>query len=1002
MEKWKNKYREIFRKNFSKFSFKIFHELMINKVRDILLVSSPYDAFILEEDGRFAEKIIQEYRGMNLTHPPRFTWASTPGEALNYLDKKKFDLVITMPRFEEVNPRRFCSEIKTKHPKLPVYLLSQKRNFDFISTTSNDIEDEFDKKFVWSGNADLLLAIVKSVEDSMNVSHDTAHAKVRVLILVEDSPKYLSSILPLLYKEVVLQTQAVMEDSLNEEDRLLRMRARPKILLAENYEEAIELFNKYRQFLLGVISDIRFKKNGEICDDAGFILHEYITKVSSDTPILLLSSENDNKKKAANRSALFLNKTSPNLHSGIHDFLVVNLAFGSFVFKYPDGRQIARASNIREMEKIIPTIPDESIKYHSSRNHISAWLTARSELFLATLIRAVNLSEFDSINELKTFLAFCINLRRKGHQRGVIADYNSNNFDPETNFLKIGTGSLGGKARGLAFVSSLLHNSPDFRNKFSDIDIRIPKTLVISTEYFDQFIELNSLETTINSDIDDDTLLKKFTEAALPEELKDSLEYYLGQINYPLAVRSSSLLEDSLYQPSAGLYRTYMIPNNNADFNTRLNNLIRTVKEVYASTYSRASKQLSKTTSYKMNEEKMAVIVEEAIGNQYNNYFFPAISGVAQSYNYYSISYMKPEEGIAHIALGFGKTVVEGGQALRFSPKYPKLLPHFSKIEDILKNSQQTFFALNIDNPKKNKTADVSEFLLSKLEIDEHLNEINRHTELRNLFSSYNPQDHKLTDFFSPRTHNVLTFSNILKYNEIPLPEILSEILRIGRRGMGAPVEIEFAVNFCSEDNNSNDRKPEFIILQIRPMTIQVFNSDTVISKDEINKAVCFSCMSMGNGTVSDIEDIVYVDEDKFNPAKTVAIANEISKMNKKLIKDNKKYLLIGPGRWGSADRWLGIPVAWNDISGINAIVETTVESLNASPSQGSHFFHNLCSMGIPYLTIQTGCDSFLDSNWLKSITPEEKTAFLRHIRLKAPVKIKANGKTGNAVIIQQ
>jgi hypothetical protein len=1006
MKTWKNKYQEIFRKNFFEFSFKIFHELMANKVKEILLVSSPYDAFILEEDGRFAERIIHEYRGLNLTHPPKLTWASSPEEAFEFLSKKSFDLIITMPRFDDINPYKFCSDIKGKHPKIPVYLLAHTSSFKLLIKAGSKDKDKFDKKFVWSGNADLLLAIVKSVEDLMNVPYDTKRAKVRVLILVEDSPKYLSSLLPLLYKEVVLQTQAVMEDSLNEEDRLLRMRARPKILLAENYDDAIALFNKYKPFLLGIISDIRFKKAGKINGEAGFLLHDYIKKESPDTPILLLSSEDENKIKATRQSALFFNKNSSNLHAGIHSFLVDNLAFGSFIFTYPSGNRIAKASNLREMEKLIPTIPDESIEYHTGRNHISAWLTARSEIFLASLIRPLHTTSFSSTEEFKHFIAFCINQRRKGQQRGVIADYHPETFDPETIFLKIGTGSLGGKARGLAFATTLLDNNPQFRDKFPNLNIRIPKTLVISTEYFDQFMDSNELRPLISKNLTNDELVTKFVNAKIPNDLKNYLENYLLQVKHPLAVRSSSLLEDSLYQPSAGLYETFFIPNNNPDFQTRLKNLIKTVKEVFASTYFEAAKLLSKTTLHRTEEEKMAVIIEEAIGQQYGDYFFPAISGVAQSYNYYTMSYMKPEEGIAHIALGFGKTVVEGGQVLRFSPKYPQLLPHFSKIEDILKTAQQTFFALNMKNPQmhiihqKNYT-DISEFKLSKLEVDEYQNTINNFGELRELFSSYIASDHKIVDYFSPKQHSILTFSNILKYKSFPLPEILNEILLIGRKGMGAPVEIEFAVNYQLEKSPPDVKKPEFILLQIRPMTIQTFNNNVTISKKEKENALCYSSLSMGNGIISNIYDIIIVNENTFDPAQTISIANDISILNKKLMSKNRKYLLIGPGRWGSTDRWLGIPVGWSDICGIKAIVETTIDSLKASPSQGSHFFHNLCSMGIPYLTIPHNTDSFLNKKKLNNFSAKEETKYLKHIQLQNPLFIKANGRLANAAILE-
>ncbi len=1010
MKTWKQKYDEIFKANYFEFSFKIFHELMARRVKEILLVSSPYDAFILEEDGRFAERIIHEYRGLNLSHPPKLTWASSPSEAFDFLLKDDFDLVITMPRFDDVNPYRFCAGIKRMYPKLPVYLLAHMSNIQLLENNYPAKDDCFDKKLIWSGNSDLLLALVKSEEDMMNVSWDTKRAKVRVIIFVEDSPKYLSSLLPLLYKEVVLQTQAVMEESLNEEDRLLRMRARPKILLAENYEDAVSLYTKYKPYLLGVISDVRFKKDQKLNDKAGLIFHKFIKKNTPDTPVLLLSSDDSNRAEAFKLNAFFLNKNSQNLHSGIHSFLINHLAFGSFIFNYPDGKIIAKASTLREMEKLIPSIPDEVFKYHAERNHISTWLTARSEIFLASLIRPVSWDDFVDISELKNFISFCIHMRRKGHQRVVIADFNIENFDPETDFIKMGTGSLGGKARGLAFASHLLDTNLHVREKFPKLNIRIPKTLVIATEYFDHFMEDNQLDDIIDAELADYEIINRFINGKLHANLKINLTAYLKQVKHPIAVRSSSLLEDALYQPSAGLYRTYMLPNNNHNFSIRHNNLSKAIKLVFASTYLNAAKQLAKTTLRRTEEEKMAVIIQEAIGNNYGDYFFPAISGVVKSYNFYPMSYMKPEEGIAHIALGFGKTVVSGETSLRFSPKYPQNLPHFSKIKDILKTSQRSFYAINMKHPDKHKIPhdrekghDISEFMLSKLDIEDHKSVISLYTELRNIFSSYIAQDHKIVDYFSNKHHCILSFADILKHDSLPLPEILSELLVTGRKGMGTPIEIEFVVNYIQSDDKSAKVQPEFLLLQIRPMSLQSFNSNVIISEEDIRKAFCYSTMSMGNGIIENIKNIVYVKKSSFDSSHTLTIADEITKINRNLTGQNIEYLLIGPGRWGSADRWLGIPVEWSDISGTRAIIESRNKNINAEPSQGSHFFHNLCSLGIPYLTIppERKSDSFLDETWLEKQKAESETEFIKHIKLKSPLTIKANGKRAKAIILK-
>ena len=997
-------FKNFFGKDYFKTSFKVFHELMAKKVKEILLVSSSYDAFIMEEDGHLAERIVNEYRGLNLSHPPKLTWASSTDEALRFLSEKKFDLVITMPRFDDINPYYLRDEIKKHSPDIPILLLAHDSNIPAITHEYLNNNNALHKSFVWKGNSDLLLALIKSAEDQMNVAYDTKRAKVRVIIFVEDSPKHLSSILPILYKEIVSQTQAVIEESLNEEERLLRMRARPKILLAENYEQAEKLYKEYKPYLLGVISDTRFRRNKEIDTNAGFLLHKLMRKDSPDLPFLLISSEKSNMQKAREQSILFFDKNSQTLHSDIRTFFINNLAFGDFIFRNPNKDEIARASNLRELEQILPSIPDESFIYHVTRNHFSTWLMARSEISLASIIRLIQIPDFPNIEDTKKIIIHCLHERRKGHQEGVIADFTPENFDPDTDFIKIGKDSLGGKARGLAFVSTLLKEKNGWHNKFPNINIRIPKTLVLSTDCFDLFINENNLKKEINGHLTDDQITEKFLAGKLPDNLRNNLKYYLEQINYPLAIRSSSLMEDAHCQPYAGIYKTYMIPNNSPTFSKRLNNLANAIKMVYASTYLEAARALSKSTLQRVEEEKMAVIIQECIGEHYGDYFFPAISGIAQSYNFYPISYMKPEEGIAHIALGFGKTVVEGGTALHFSPKYPQFLPHFSTVDLILKNSQRNLFALKMDAPPT-KIEELNAALV-QLDVDKIKEEIAKHPQLSTLFSCYSPADHKIIDCFQPKNHVLITFANILKYNVFPLPEMLSKLLTLTRKSMGCPVEMEFAINFPShaeiDDKNKKQNKaePEFLILQIRPMAVQKCNMNIEISKKEISNAFCYSTSAMGNGIISDIKDIVYVKHDAFDSAKTVEIAGEISKLNKQLIQKGRKYLLIGPGRWGSADRWLGIPVTWNDISGVKTMVETTAD-LNAEPSQGTHFFHNICSLGISYITIKENDKDFLNTEWLESLPVKTETNFLKHVEFNAPLEVKVDGRQSKAVILE-
>ncbi|MDJ0828410.1 MAG: PEP/pyruvate-binding domain-containing protein [Desulfobacterales bacterium] len=972
-------------------SFKVFHELMAKRVSKILLVSSPYDAFTMEEDGRLAERIIHEYRGLNLTRPPRLTWVSTAQEALDTLATKPFDLVLTMPHLDDMNAYALGRAIKQKYTDLFVYLLTQMSAKFMIDPKYAD-NNAIDKIYVWRGNTDLLLAIIKNIEDQMNVAYDTQRANVRVIILVEDSPFYRSSILPLLYKEIVMQTQAVMEDSLNEEHRIVRMRARPKILVAEDYEQAIALYQQYNPFLQCVLSDVRYPREGQIDPAAGFKFLSMIHTERPEIPLLMQSSEDINRDKAARIPAVFLNKNSPVLHDEIRSFFVNHLGFGDFVFRLPDGTEVARASNMHALEKILPTVPDESVWYHALRHGFSSWLMARSEIAFATRLRRVQATDFANARELKQFLIDCIRERRKGRQRGVITDFSSEDFDPDTDFLKIGKGSLGGKARGLAFASTLLEQNRHIRAKYKDVTIHVPKTLVISTEGFDAFIKENDLQGFSGTDLSDEEIKTIFLDATFPDWLTSDLELFLRDITYPLAVRSSSLLEDAKFQPFAGIYQTFMIPNNHPELNVRLGRLIKAIKLVYASTYLATSRSYAKSTLHRTEEEKMAVVVQKLTGQACDHYFYPAISGVAQSYNFYPIGHLKSEDGIAHLAMGLGKTVVEGGTALRFSPKHPQFLPQFSTVDNILENAQRFFYALNLSGFPDNIMA-MDDATLEKLEVDDFTS----HAPIQRLASTYFHADHRIRDALLPKGFPILTFASILKHKSIPLPEILTDILKMGRKGMASPVEIEFALDLTSGD----DGKPEFALLQIRPMALSQRNSDITITKKDIRDAFCYSTSALGNGTFQDIEDIVFVKPESFDPAQTSTMAAEIGKVNGDIAKLNRKFLLIGPGRWGSADRWLGIPVKWQDISGVGAIVETYVKNLNADPSQGSHFFHNITSLGISYLTLSKTGDDFLDQQWLDSLKPMHETNYLRHVRLEKPIKIKIDGKKSLAVLLR-
>jgi CheY-like chemotaxis protein len=971
-------------------SFNVFHELMAKKVTDILLVSTPYEAFIMEQEGRLAERIIHEYRGLNLSRPPMLTWVSSAHEALEALARKKFDLVITMPHVDEMDAYDLGRKIKDKHPDLPVFLMVHNPSRHLLDRNATD-RGAIDRLYVWYGNTDLLLALIKNLEDRMNVSYDTQRARVRVIILVEDSPIYYSSLLPLLYKEIVMQTQAVMEESLNDEHRILRMRARPKILVAENYEEAVDLYQKYRPYLLGVFSDVRFPHLGKMDDLAGFSLLKMIREENPDLPLLILTSEESNRTPAEKVPAVFLNKNSPTLHSEIRSFFMQYLGFGEFVFRLPNGQEIARASNLRDMEKILPSIPDECVEYHARRNHFSSWLMARSEIMLASKLKPVKVTDFQNTYQLKHYLIACIQERRRGRQRGIITEFDPNQYDPEVDFIKVGRGSLGGKARGVAFISTQLKEHSEFAAKYREIDIRVPKTFVISTEGFDSFVNENNLRHLATGKNTDEEITRAFLAAAFPDWLRYDLQVFLEQADYPLAVRSSSLLEDAMFQPFAGIYKTYMLPNNHPSLSRRLDRLVSAIKLVYASTYLETARAYAKITLHRSEDEKMAVVIQQLTGTAAGDYFYPAIAGVAQSYNFYPISYMKPEEGIAHIALGLGKTVVEGGTALRFSPRYPQLLPQFSAIDDILRNSQRFFYALKLKDVTSAPEIQ-DDPTLARLEVDDFTD----HPAVRFLCSTYSPQDHRIRDGIQNSGYPVLTFASVLKFQSIPLADILQDILDIGRRGMGCPVEIEFAVNLPLTGN----AKPAFDLLQIRPMGLARQRLDVEIRDEDVSRAFCYSTKALGNGRFREIADIVFVDPQAFDPAHTVEIAGEIGQLNQKLVRQDRKYLLIGPGRWGSADRWLGIPVRWNDISGVGAIVETTAENLKADPSQGSHFFHNITSLGISYLTTSDTGDDFIDWSWLQSLPAENRTRHLKHIRVDHPLTIKIDGKHSRAVII--
>ncbi len=975
---------------FADIRFDVFHELMAYKVLEILLVASPYDAFVMEENGSLASKITNEYRGLNLSRPPRITHARNGGAAAAAMARKPFDLVMVMPNLEDMGLTTLISEIKRIRQDIPVIPLAHSMK-GLDADSENDACPIADKNFIWTGDADLLLALVKSVEDRVNAESDARKAMVRVLLLVEDSPLYRSFFLPLLYKVIVRQTQAVLEEGLNQEHRLLKMRARPKILVADNFEEADALYTKFKPFIFGVMSDARYPMHCRMTADAGV---QFLSKIRADIPhlpLLMLSSEPENREKAGAIQAVFLDKNVPTLGAEIMAFFQNYLGFGDFVFRLPDKREIGRASNLRTMEEILPRIPDEPFAYHMRRNHFYNWFMARSEIGLAMQVSRLSPDVPDAAL-MKRQIVSAIRDLRKWRQKGVITQFRPDRYDPDIfDFVKIGQGAIGGKALGLAFASHHLREAPELQKQFPGCRITIPKTLALATDCFDEFIRRNRLDRLERAGLDDATVARRFMAADLPARTREDLRAYLSAVNRPLSVRSSSLLEDAHYQPFAGLYKTHMIPNIHPDFQVRRRQLETAVKLVCASTFFQDPQRFARSAGRGLQQDSMAVLIQQIAGQAHGGYFYPAISGVASSVNFYPLAPMRPEEGIAIMALGMGKGVVEGEKALRFCPARPNMIPQFSTVDDILANAQQTFYALRIDNCMEELGPD-PDACIEKRDVADAGDEF----PVRLLSSVYIPEEHRIRDGVHPNGFNVITFARILKHRLFPLPELIAALLDWGRKGMGCPVEFEFSVDLNADRRDG----ATFFLLQMRPMAVNEEGAAMRITADDIRSALCRSTRSLGNGSILNISDIIYVRPDTFRSDHTVKIAGEISRINGALKKEKRTCLLIGPGRWGSADRWLGIPVQWRDISEAGAIIELRNRSLKADASQGSHFFQNITARGVHYLTVTEGSEDVLDWPRIQAFPIIQETDFVRHARTDAPLVIKSDGKTSESVIL--
>lgn len=971
--------------------FQGFHELMPHRVQDILLVASLYDSFILEEDGQLTERIFGEYHALDLRYALRIKTVTTGEEALRLIEHQRFDLVITMMRIGELNVTAFANEIKKLRPALPILLLAYdtpELNHQLAQIRQSCI----DAVFVWQGNTNIFLAIIKQIEDRLNVDHDTHAGNVRVIIIVEDSPRYYSVFLPIIYSEIVRQTRSLIAEGLNDMHKLLRMRARPKILLATNFEEAQQLFTRYKKNLLGVISDVSYPRHGELYLEAGFELITRIKKEIPDLPVLLQSSNTQYIQRAQAVGAKFLDKNSRLLLQDLRQFILENWGFGDFIFRMPDGTEVDRARNLRELQKMLPKIPEASIEFHANRNHFSNWLMARTEFSLAEKLRPKKVTDYKTVNDLRQHLINSIASTRHEKSLGVITDFSDVQFDPDNSFIRLVKGSLGGKARGIAFIEVLLTRRK-IRSRFPAIEMSLPQICVIGTHEYDHFLETNNLYKICLDETDNDKIAKAFLNGQLSSHVHSQLKSLLKYINYPIAVRSSGLLEDSHFQPFAGLYSTYMLPNNHSLKKVRVEQLANAIKLVYASVFFQQSKAYMEATNHRIEEEKMAVAIQRVVGNSYGRYFYPNFSGVAQSYNFYPISYFQPADGISQVALGLGKMVVEGGQSLQFSPRYPKILPQFATIDEALENSQKEFFAIDLGNPGVqpawNSDTPLVRLDLKQAEVDGTLAPVG---------SVFSVQDHRILDGIFHPGPRLVTFAHVLKSKIFPLAEIINELLEVGRQGMGCPVEIEFAVNL----NQKTQRKPEFAFLQIRPLT--TYKNDVSISVAGIQpeNLIGMGAKALGNGEISQITDLIYIRPENFSPACTPEIARQIGQINGQLKQSKQYYILIGPGRWGSSDSKLGIPVTWDQISQVKFLVEHQLNGFYVDPSQGTHFFQNMTAFRIGYFSIQKIDKlNFIDWSWLNRQPAENETKFLRHLHFPPGLNIRIDGRSRVAIILK-
>lgn len=967
-----------------------FANLMNKRIYNVLLIATKYDSFMLEDDGRVDEQIFNEYTSLSLRYPPRFTQVTTEEEALNELKNRNFELIICMPNMDNRDIFAAASEIKVHYPNIPIVVLTP-----FSKEVSKRIANEdlsaIDYVFSWLGNSELLLAIIKLIEDKMNAPDDTASVGVQIILLVEDSVRFYSSALPHLYKFVLEQSQMFAKEALNDHQQTLRMRGRPKIKLARTYEEAVRIFDRYRDNMLGIISDMSFMHDGVKDPYAGYKFGQYVRKTGLIIPFVLESSESSNAVYAKELNASFIDKNSKSYPQDLRKKIMQRFGFGDFVILNPHTKEeIMRIKDLKDLQKKVFQIPDDSLVYHLSRNHFSRFFYSRAMFPPAEVLKHVDVSDYKDMDEARKLIFDLIVQYRRMKNTGVVAVYQKDRFDEYSNFARIGDGSLGGKGRGLAFIGAMVKRYPKLeRDNFA---VNIPKTVVICTDIFDEFMETNELYPVALGDADDETILRYFLRASLPARLIEDLMAFFDVVKSPIAVRSSSLLEDSHYQPFAGIYSTYMVPKIEDKYEM-LRTVSDAIKAVYASVFYRDSKAYMTATSNLIDQEKMAVVLQEVVGSRYGDHFYPTISGVARSLNFYPIGNEKAEDGIANIALGLGKYIVDGGQTLRFSPRHPRSILQMSTMDFALRETQTRFYALDLKNMAENFSVDDA-FNLVKL----GLKEADAEGSLKYIVSTYDPYDQIIRDGYYPGGRKILSFVNILQHDVFPLADTLDQLLQIGQQEMGRPVEIEFAVNMDPSDYT----KATFYLLQIRPIVDnkEIMDEDLTLVKDE--ETILSSASVLGHGIVGDVQDIIYVKTGAFNSSNTQSIAYEIEKMNRSFTDQEKGYVLVGPGRWGSSDPWLGIPVKWPHISNARVIVECGLENYRVDPSQGTHFFQNLTSFGVGYFTVNPfKGDGWFDEAFLNALPAVEETEYLRHVRFDTPITIKMDGKRSLGVVLK-